>query len=172
MVASITNIQRSPTVTIYCPPPEEHLQYARWMSGYIDDYEPNGVIPVVVWYGDNITAMVGFSKPHFNRVEMCWASDNAKWATRANLLTLMSPPFIKWGMEGITATTNKNNKRVRKILEGMGWKREGTLRNAGGNGQNVMIYGLLRHEFLDLAKRWKPADYDSIVRNVEVARNG
>ncbi len=165
-------VDSSRKVTIYCPPEHECLQYAKWMGQFVDDFDPVNCTPVVVFYEDEIVGMVTFSRPHFNRVEMALASSTPKWVTRSNLLTLMSPAFAQYGYAGITATVKRANKRVRKLLEGMGWKREGCLRKADANGGNILIYGLLRSEYLDLVKKWKPQVYDEWKKIIEGKSHG
>lgn len=142
---------------IYVPKtPEEHFFFATWLKARIDHFEPRNVQTVALYKDDKIATVVGFANPHYNRVEMSWASDDPKWVTRGNILSLMAPVFMGTGNGGITAVVLRGNKRVRKFIEGIGFQNEGTIRRAGVKGENLIIYGLLRDEYMELCKKYRP----------------
>lgn len=146
---------------IYIPKtPEEHLFFATWLKSRIDHFEPRGVQTVVCYKNDKIGMVVGFANPHYNRIEMSWASDDPLCCTRGNILSMIAPVFMGTNNGGVTAVVKRGNKRVRKFIEGIGFQNEGTIRKAGPSGENLIVYGLLRDEYMELVKRFRPKIYD------------
>jgi len=140
---------------IYIPKsPAEHLFFSMWLKARIEHFNPEGVQTVVVYRNEKVAAVVGFSSPHYNRIEMCIAADDPRWMTKGNVLSVMAPAFVRF--KGVTAMVLRKNRRVRKMLEGLGFKNEGTLRGIGPNGENMIVYGLLKSEYMELVKKFRP----------------
>jgi len=99
---------------------------------------------------DEIMAGAVFNNYRGTNIEIQFASVDARWATKENIGSLLSYPFVQLGVSRLTAVVSKNNKRVRKFLLGIGFKNEGTLRNAfllpDGSPENAIIYGMIRKE--------------------------
>ena len=78
------------------------------------------------------------------------ASVNPHWATKKNIQCLYSYAFtpkpVGLGVNRITALCDKRNKRSRKFIAGVGFKEEGCIRQGGGAGEDLIVYGLLRRE--------------------------
>ena len=79
--------------------------------------------------------------------EISFASDNPRWATREAVNLVLGTPFYTLGVSRLTARIEKRLKRSRKLVEGVGFKREGAMREATRDGRTVIIYGLLRRDF-------------------------
>lgn len=143
---------------IYIPKsPEEHLFFAMWLKARIPYYNPQGVETVVCYRNDTIGAVIGFSNRHYNRIEVSLASDDPRCFRKGNILTMLAPAFMPpSNCDGLTAIVFRSNKRVRKFLLGMGFIHEGTLRHAGPEGKHLLLYGLLKDEYLSLVKRFRP----------------
>lgn len=143
------------TTRLYIPQtPAEHLFYATWMGRLLGNFNPNGVSTVVVFDGSRIMSVIGFANPHYNRIEVSWASINPQWVTRRNVLGLLSYGYQP-GITALTAVVKKSNKRSRRFIEAIGFVNEGTLRKAGEKGENLILYGMLREEFANLVARFK-----------------
>lgn len=54
--------------------------------------------------------------------------------------------FVTCGVPRISAEVLADNARCRRLIEGLGFKVEGTKRKAGPDGQDVIVYGLLKDE--------------------------
>lgn len=54
--------------------------------------------------------------------------------------------FVQCGLPRISAEVAEDNTRCRKLIEGLGFKVEGVKRRAGPDGQDVIVYGLLKEE--------------------------
>lgn len=77
-----------------------------------------------------------------NDIRLSFASDDPRWATRRNIAGILGYPF-RVGCSRITCIADKRNKRVRKLLRGLGFIEEGVHRNGFGPGTVAVSYGLL-----------------------------
>jgi RimJ/RimL family protein N-acetyltransferase len=138
--------------------PDDHRNalYAQWLSQRIPHFQTIGVRTLALWHGDKIATVVGFSNPHYNRVEVCWACDIPSAITRGVILTMLGHAFLPpMNRMALTATAEKANKRSRRFMEAIGFKEEGCIRRATPEGRNLIIYGLLRDDFLGLIQRYR-----------------
>jgi len=146
------------TTRVYIPRDDnEHLFFATWLKARLPRFNPIGVKTIACYRNEKIGAVLGLSNRYFGRVELTLCADDPRCFTKGNILTMLAPSFMPpMDCTGLTAVVYKANKRVRKFLEGMGFVNEGTLRQAGPNGENLIIYGLLKSEYLELVKRFRP----------------
>jgi len=141
--------------------PDDHRNalYAQWLAQRIPHFQTEGVRTLALWHGDKIAAVVGFCNPHWNRVEMCWACDIPRAVTRGAILNMLGVAFLPpQSRMAISATAEKHNKRARRFMAGLGFKEEGVVRKATPEGGNLIIYGLLREDFLSLIHRYRGAE--------------
>ena len=78
-------------------------------------------------------------------IQMSIASDTPKWATRQTLKWFFHYPFEQLKVQRVTALTSSSNLNTQKMLERLGYKKEGVIRKAYGD-DDALIYGLLREE--------------------------
>lgn len=85
---------------------------------------------------------------HFDgiNVHMSIASEDARWCTPRTLETLFRIPFEHLRCRRVTATTLRANKDVRAFLRRLGFRQEGSLRQAGPNGETAVLYGITRSD--------------------------
>lgn len=80
----------------------------------------------------------------------CWvhvASDGSKrWITRELIIRVFAYPFIQLGYPRINSFASVNNHDAVNFNEAFGWKREGLLRQAGEDGEDLILFGMLRSE--------------------------
>lgn len=69
-----------------------------------------------------------------------------KWCNRTSLREIFNYPFEELGLRRVTALIAKKNKRSRRLVEGVGFKYEGNARNYMKNGDDCIIYGMLKKE--------------------------
>lgn len=79
-------------------------------------------------------------------IEMTMVADSPRWATPGAVRFLLSYPFLQLKVRRVTCLIGRKNKRSRRLVEGLGWKLEGTCRRAWDGKQDCMVYGLLREE--------------------------
>lgn len=76
------------------------------------------------------------------------AVETRLWATPEVVSLILSPPFLQWGCNRVTAVIDKKFTRSRKLAEGVGFKLEGVVRQVLPGSRDAAIYGLLREDFL------------------------
>jgi RimJ/RimL family protein N-acetyltransferase len=103
------------------------------------------MIAAVVWH--NYDAWSG-------NVEVAIAADSPRWIGRERLEVLFHFPFIAMGCRRITARISTANVRSRKLCKGLGFQLEGLMRKASPDGNDMLIYGLLKEECKFLRKEW------------------
>lgn len=78
------------------------------------------------------------------------AAPTALWCSPVFMSVILRYPFLTCGVERVTALTAVSNERCQRLLEHVGFTREGTLRCAYPTREDAHIYGMLRKE----AERW------------------
>lgn len=110
--------------------------------------------PIGIFVGDDenprIACVAIYHDHRPPNVFMSIASINPHWATKKNIGALYSFAFtprpVGLGVNRITALADKVNKRSRKFIKGIGFREEGCIRKGGSNGEDLILYGLLRNE--------------------------
>lgn len=82
------------------------------------------------------------------------------WATRKTIQFVLSPPFLSWGCNRITAITDRKFLASKKLLLGVGFTYEGVARQILPDNRDAVIYGLLKSEFL--GGRFGPRDIELV----------
>ena len=79
-------------------------------------------------------------------VEISIASVGGRWLTRPFLAAVFGNPFLNWGLRRVSSSIAADNHKSIRFCEHLGFKREGLLRQAAPNGQDLLILGMLRDE--------------------------
>ena len=77
------------------------------------------------------------------------ASDGSKRFIRRDFGLIrhaMAYPFVQLGLPRITCMISENNSASLRFTRHFGWVEEGRLREAGEDGEDVIVFGLLRRE--------------------------
>jgi RimJ/RimL family protein N-acetyltransferase len=69
-----------------------------------------------------------------------------RWMTREYLFRCFAYPFIQLNCLRITGLVREDNLDAQRFNEHLGFKREGLLREAYLDKQNVIVYGMLQRE--------------------------
>lgn len=99
--------------------------------------------------GELIAGVVYHDYRRFS-IQISMAAETPKWCSRRTLNILLGYPFNQCGVERITACTAKNNKRLRSMVERLGFKLEGTIRRGFDGKHDLLVYGLLKED----AAKW------------------
>lgn len=85
----------------------------------------------------------------------CWisvASDGGRrWLSRELLIRVFAYPFTQIGYRRVSALISCRNADSLALCEGIGFQREGVVRQAGADGEDSILLGMLREEC-----RWLP----------------
>lgn len=97
-------------------------------------------------------------------VEITFAADSPRWATRETIARLMWGMFVKLDCHRVTTRIHAKNSRAIRFNEGIGFKREGVIREGWGPGEDCVLLGLLRSEAPD----WM-VSREGVARTLEMA---
>lgn len=85
----------------------------------------------------------------------CWVSvvsdGGRKWITRELIIRTFAYPFIQLGYPRLNSFVSVKNADAIRFNDHFGFKREGIMREAGEQGEDLIVYGMLRREC-----RWLP----------------
>lgn len=112
--------------------------------GVLSDSEPARILAGVVFHN---------YQPDYQHAELSFASDEARWATKGIISAIFDIPFVQWKVRRLSTVTPHKNARAIKLIEGLGFKREGTLRHYFAEGDHAVIYGMLQVEYKALIAR-------------------
>lgn len=80
------------------------------------------------------------------------ASDQSPaWMTREYIRHVFAYPFIQCGFPRVSCAISEHNAASLRFTNHFGWKCEGVMRCGGSEGEDIMLFGMLRHEC-----RWIP----------------
>lgn len=85
----------------------------------------------------------------YGNIEISMAADSPKWATPESLRAFLSYPFTQLRCRRITTCTPASNKRALKFNYGIGFQKEGVIRQGYGK-EDMIICGMVFRE----AKKW------------------
>lgn len=130
-----------------------------WLKQRLPDYRRRGVT-IAIAENDRLIAVCAYSGYNGVDVDITIAADSPAWCRRDILAALFGYPFRQLHCRRVTVQIEKPNRRARRLAEGLGFTYEGKLRRGAANGNDVMIYGMLRKEC-----RWME-DEDELQRAV------
>jgi RimJ/RimL family protein N-acetyltransferase len=112
---------------------------AEWIANRIpgmsaNDLRRHAATVGIVLKGELIAAMACGGKERGN-VEITFAADSPKWATRETIAKLMRWPFVQLDCHRVTTRIAASNHRAIRFNEGIGFKREGVIREGWGRGR-------------------------------------
>lgn len=82
-------------------------------------------------------------------IEISFASDSPRWATRQVVGGILSYPFLSLGTQRVTALCKKSTRKARRLLVGVGFREEGSHPHAAPNREMVMSYGMTKPQYLE-----------------------
>ena len=123
----------------------ENAALCVWAEGLLDGkFERYQTIGILV--DKKLVAVAVYHNYREPDIQISFASTSPRWATPAAVRTVIHGyPFEQLGAKRLTAIVRKKNKRVRRFLEGVGFKLEGTHPQAFSDG-DACTYGLLREK--------------------------
>ena len=74
------------------------------------------------------------------------AAPGRRWMTRDFLWRAFAYPFLQLKCQRVTGFVREDNLDAQRFDEHLGFVREGLLRQACEDGQNMIVYGMLREE--------------------------
>lgn len=93
--------------------------------------------------GGNLVAGAVFNNYRHPNIEVTFAADSPRWASKQNISCILRYPFVQLGCLRLTAYTKAKNSRARTFLTGLGFDQEG-YHPYGFPDDDAVSYGLLR----------------------------
>ena len=120
-----------------------------WIERRVPDAAPLGDARTIGVIRDaRIVAAVAYNNyREGSSIDVTLAADSPAWATRQAIATMLAYPFVQLEVRRVSALTRNSNRRARKLLEGLGFLREGTMAAAFADGSGA-LYGMTRRWFL------------------------
>lgn len=97
-------------------------------------------------------------------IEVSFAADSPRWATRDTIRRMMAWPFQQLNCHRVTTRIAKSNHRAIRFNLGLGFRQEGIIREGWGPGEDAILLGLLRSE----APEWM-VPHDALAATREMA---
>lgn len=128
------------------------------------DYDLKSVLPFLTarlpgfCLSENMTAigvrrdgdLVAAVAYEFNNGVNCWmhvaASPGSRWLCKGSLARFFGYPFLIGGLKRVSAHVNASNTTSRRLVQGLGFVEEATLKGAAKDGGDVIIYAMTREE--------------------------
>jgi len=123
---------------------------ADWIASRIPGMNPDHLRRMAATCGviidGELVAGMAWSGVERGNVEITFAADSPRWATRETISRLLWGMFVKLDCHRVTTRIAASNKRAIRFNEGIGFKREGVIRKGWGPDEDAIILGLLRDE--------------------------
>lgn len=135
---------------------------ADWVAAQIS-HVPSGasfgpLAAVGVARGHDLVAGAVFHNylPDHNIGELSFAAITPRWATRGVIRAILHVPFCQYGWRRLTAVTAHDNDAAQRLLSGLGFRREGTVREMFSSSprRHGVVFGMLPKEYAALIKRF------------------
>lgn len=129
---------------------------ARWASDHIPDAGDFGQCRAIGMGSDDGRKLWGVVvyhdySPKQRICSVSIASVYPRWATKETIKRLLAVPFQQFGVRKLCALIPSDNARSLKLCEGLGFRREATLRHHFAQGRHGVVLSMMRHEF---DRRW------------------
>lgn len=96
--------------------------------------------------GSKVLGVAFFNNYQHNHgdIELSVVAATPQWATPGNIRAILHYAFVQLGVQRMTASTSKSNKRARKLIEFFGAKLEGVHPKGHMRRETRLTYGLQR----------------------------
>jgi RimJ/RimL family protein N-acetyltransferase len=131
-------------------------EIARWVASRIPHLDgdasafgPCSCVAVLDSAGTRVLAGCVFHGyvPRHGNIEISFAAASPRWATPEIVWRILAIPFVQYGVRRITMATPHTNDRAIRLIKGLGFTREGTVRQFFGPTTHAAIFGMLKREF-------------------------
>lgn len=130
----------------------QDIAVAQWVSERIPHSNyPGGFSAIGIAEDDKLIAGVIYHNwiKRYGNIEISMAADTPRWATPEALKRLLWYPFRELRCRRVTTCTPASNKRALRFNYGIGFQKEGRIRQGYGT-EDMIIAGMTYSE----AKKW------------------
>lgn len=125
-----------------------------WVKERIEGVEfASDAVAIGVELDGKIAAAVVYDDFTRNGCAFSVASDGkSRWLSRGFLNLVFAYPFLQCGLKRVGSLVSVTNDKAIRLNTGIGMVREGVIRSAGINGEDLIAFGILREECRFLPK--------------------
>ncbi len=128
---------------------------AKWVSGKIPalPHSPDAFGPCtgigVLDRNENELAGIIFHdyQPSFSTIQMSFAANSPRWATRNMVRMLLAYPFEQLKVRKLWSAVQHTNERTLRVGAGLGFKKEATLAHHFGQGSHAVIIRMFDSDY-------------------------
>jgi hypothetical protein len=123
-----------------------------WATEKLGIAKPAGeVICISQWdANDNINAVTLYSSLTKTNIDIhIAAQEGSRWLTRAYFNASFELPFLVLDLPRVTGLIRASNAHSQWFVSNLGFKYEGRMRKAFEDGEDLMLYGILKEEYLN-----------------------
>ena len=120
-----------------------------WCAAHIPcsaaNWHREGAVAIGVAQGDEIIAVMvahGYEEA-YKSVQISMAATRPSWARRSTIQALLNYPFSQLKVDRLTTLISSENTRALRFNEGIGFVREGVMKNGCGKADRIVL-GLYR----------------------------
>ncbi len=131
----------------------EEKRVLPWMEGIIPHMRFHSDAQAIAHERDGkLVGAAGYDHFTSRSCSMHVASDSTRqWLTREFLVRVYAYPFIQCGFARVTSIVSVNNEKSLRFIRHLGYTEEGRMREEGDDGDDMILFGLLRRECRYLA---------------------
>ena len=130
---------------------EEVGEWARVRLKDIQTFGPLAAMGFII--DDELKGAAVFHNFRWPNIELSLVIEDPRVMTRTNINVTFGYPFLFQNVNRVTSLTTKSNRRVRKLMEGIGFKLEGKMRHGMPNKESIMIYGYTKDDYMK--SKWR-----------------
>jgi RimJ/RimL family protein N-acetyltransferase len=86
-------------------------------------------------------------QPAFATIQLSFAADSPRWATRGMVKQLLSYPFEQLAVRKVWAAVPHTHDRALKLIKGLGFVQEAVLKHHFGNRTHAVMWRLLKEDY-------------------------
>lgn len=118
-----------------------------WASGLLDESIPEGSLSLgVINDKDELIGAVVVTQRSRDNIMIAVCGTSPRWAQRGPLSEMFTALYNELDKTRITCMVSESNDRSLRLTRGLGFREEGRLRQAGSNGEDMILFGMLKEE--------------------------
>lgn len=127
---------------------EQREEYPLWACKMlrIDREYFGNCTTIAIWNEKELSAVAVYSSFNGVNCEVTVAAKSKYWARKEVIEILKNYPLEQLGCRRTTLLIRETNKPVIRLVEKIGFHQEGCLREFYPDGENCLIYGLVKSE--------------------------
>lgn len=125
---------------------------SQWVGSQIDIELPDGAMSFGFIDKNKLVGGITLYDLKRGSCALAIASRTPRWCLPENLKEMFGRVFKDLGVRYLYTLTPAGNERAKKLASGMGFKQDGVLREMGAEGDDLIVFGMLKRDcpFLEL----------------------